>query len=154
MQYYPILLYFWLFRIYRSKFLMKAIKYSVSMVSLGTLWCLHLKLLIGKEKTPMVLSGPTFHTLTVITSFWEIFTENESDIHIAVLIFYNFAKFYVYGFPIWGENWFQPLKKSPSFCHTECSRTLEKIQGMFLAVKNISNQVDIPFSVPMSSFMR
>ena len=73
---------------------MKAIKYSVSMVSLGTLCCVHLKLLIGKEKAPMFCSGPTFHTLTVFTSFWEIFTENESDLHIAVLIFYNFAKFY------------------------------------------------------------
>ena len=73
---------------------MKAIKCSVSMVSLGTLWCVHLKLLIDKERTPIFFSGITFHTLTVIKSIWEIFTENDSDIHIPVPIFYNFAKFF------------------------------------------------------------
>ena len=69
-------------------------KNSVSMVSLGTLWWVHLKLLIDKEKTPMFLSGLAFNIIAVIKSFWEIFTENESYIHIAVHIFYNLAKYY------------------------------------------------------------
>ena len=73
---------------------MKAMKYSVSMVSLGTHWWVHLKLLIAKEETPMFLSGLAFHIIAVITSFWEIFTENECDLHIAVLISYNLAKYY------------------------------------------------------------
>ena len=73
---------------------MKAMKYSVSMVSLGTLWWVQLKLFIDKEKTPTFLSGLAFYIMAVITSFWEIFTENECDLHIAVLISYNLAKYY------------------------------------------------------------